>query len=206
MVKHAAFTLIELIFAIVIVAISVVSLPMMNQAISKGIDSNLVQEAIFASATQISEALGAHWDENSLEPGEPFSLARVIDSGLVVCNNDNTDARFRRMQGHINQPLHRKCLNNPLTPPSAVDVADVDSLDDMIDDRDLFKNDEQNAKGYKEKYTTALTVTRPSNFNGNNANIKLLEVIVKDSGGKPITKLKAYSANIGEVDYYLRTY
>ena len=205
MVKHTAFTLIELVFAIVIIAISVVSLPMMNQAISKGIDSNLVQEAIFASSTQLSEALGSHWDENSLEPGEPFSLARVIDLGPVACINDNTLSTFRQLRGHINQPLHRRCLNNPGTTPSAVDVANVISLDDMIDDRDLFSNN-AHAKGYKEAYTTALTVTRPSNFNGNNNNIKQLEVTVKDSDGNIVTKLKTYSANIGEVDYYKRTY
>jgi prepilin-type N-terminal cleavage/methylation domain-containing protein len=51
-----AFTMIELIFAIVIIAISVMSLPMMTQVTSAGIERNLVQEAIFASVAEINLA------------------------------------------------------------------------------------------------------------------------------------------------------
>ena len=80
MVRRAAFTLIELIFAIVIIAISVISLPMMSQTVSEGIDANIVQEAIFASATELNEAVTAHWDENSIEASMPDSSARVIET------------------------------------------------------------------------------------------------------------------------------
>ena len=46
--KRLAFTMIELIFAIVIIAITVVSLPMMTQVTASGASDNLeAQEAIF---------------------------------------------------------------------------------------------------------------------------------------------------------------
>ena len=45
--KRFGFTMIELIFAIVIIAISVMSLPMMTQVTNKGLEESLVQEAIF---------------------------------------------------------------------------------------------------------------------------------------------------------------
>lgn len=207
MVKHAAFTFIELIFAIVIIAIAVVSLPMMNQAISKGTDANLVQEAIFASATELNEAVGAHWDDNSLEPNNPSSFARVIDIGPIRCENNSSLSSYRRMPGHITQKKHRKCLDNPLTGLSAVNIATVNSLNDMNhSSQQLFINNTQNAKGYKNEYSSTLSVTSPSNFNGNNNNIKELVVTVMDKDNVIITRLRTYSANIGEIDYEKRTY
>jgi len=77
-VVKRAFTLIELIFAIVIIAITVVSLPMMTQVISKGIEKNLLQEAIFAGAAVLNESVSAKWDENSVEsPTDPNAFSRV---------------------------------------------------------------------------------------------------------------------------------
>ncbi len=54
-----AFTLIELIFAIVIIAISVISLPMMTQVTSSGVAGNLeTQEAIFKAIVLTKSAVG----------------------------------------------------------------------------------------------------------------------------------------------------
>ena len=56
--KHA-FTLIELIFAIVIIGISFMSVPMMIQATSTGVSKNLeVQEAIFKAIVITKSAVG----------------------------------------------------------------------------------------------------------------------------------------------------
>ncbi len=54
-----AFTLIELIFAIVIIAIAVVSLPTMVQVTSSGVAKNLeTQEAIFKAIVLTKSAIG----------------------------------------------------------------------------------------------------------------------------------------------------
>ncbi len=54
-----AFTLIELIFAIVVIAISVISLPTMIQATSSGVASNLeTQEAIRKAVVLTKSAVG----------------------------------------------------------------------------------------------------------------------------------------------------
>lgn len=206
MVRRAAFTLIELVFAIVVIAIAVVSLPMMNQAISKGIDSNIVQEAIFAAATELNEVTTAHWDENSLEPGEPNSLARVIETGF--CENNALLATYREMPGHINQQLHRRCLDSNVTSPSNVNVAGVTSLSDSIKTNvAIFINNIANQQsGYKTNYTADVGIVRPSIFGGTlNPDIKQVTITIKD-GATPITSLKTYSANIGEVDYYKKEY
>jgi prepilin-type N-terminal cleavage/methylation domain-containing protein len=201
-VRKAAFTLIELIFAIVIIAITVVSLPMMNQAVSKGIDGNLVQEVIFAATTKLNEALSANWDENSIEP-DLSGYARVIDT------DGNCDTH-RHRDGHINQSLHRRCLDSSATGVSNSDTNDdVDALEDMeVTDENIFiDNQSGSASGYKDVYTYTLNVTPSATFGGTTSeDIKEVTIEIKNSHSKTIVKLKTYSCNIGEVDYYSRNY
>ena len=209
MVRRAAFTLIELIFAIVIIAISVISLPMMSQTISEGIDANIVQEAIFASATELNEAVTTHWDENSIEVGMPDSAARVIDVG-GFCSNDANSSTFRQMPGHINQPLHRRCLDSNTTPVSNATATAVNSLDDMEHGDGNITIGTAGSEGYKETYQSNVNVTTNEIFGTDqvtsNPNIKRIVSTVKDEDGNDIALLRTYSANIGEVDYYKRNY
>ena len=205
MVRRAAFTLIELIFAIVIIAISVISLPMMSQTVAEGIDANIVQEAIFASATELNEAVTAHWDENSIEIGMPDSSARVIEIG-AFCSNDSNSSMFRQMPGHINQPLHRRCLDSNATTPSNASATAVNSLDDMEHGDGNITIGTAGSEGYKEAYQSNVVVSPSANFNGVNNNIKSIVSTVKDEDGNTIALLRTYSANIGEVDYYKRNY
>ncbi len=211
---RGAFTLIELIFAIVIIAISVISLPMMSQTVAKGVEANVVQEAIFAAATELNEAVTAHWDENSIEPGMPDSSARVIETVINRCENDANLSTFRQMSGHINQPLHRRCLdaNTTVTTPSDNTVTAVNSLDDMAHpSANLFIDTTNNSTGYKETYKTQLSVTRTNVIFGTdqanaNPDMKRIDSTVTDKDLNTISLLITYSANIGEVDFYKRSY
>jgi len=198
-VKKSAFTLIELIFAIVVISISVTSLPMMTQTTSKAIDGNLVQEAIFAASAELNGAVTAHWDENSMIDDKD-SLARVID-----IDDNCTD---NRLLGHINQPLHRRCLDSSNTDPlDTTDDSDIYALEDMAhDSQNIFDTDATNAQGYKRKYNSTVDITRPANFNGSNDHIKEILLTVTDTDSNTITILRTYSANIGEIDYYKRAY
>jgi len=194
-----AFTLIELIFAIVVIGIAVLSLPMMNQATSKAIDNNLIQEAIFAGATQLNEAVTAHWDENSIEPNNINSYARII------CTTNRA--------GLIPQPLHRKCLENNQTIISNANTnPNIDSLDDMNDTsyQDIFINEAVGNNAYKNNYKSLVTVSQNVIFGEDtinpNIDIKRINIKIKNSKGDLITSLNSYSANIGEVDYYKRNF
>lgn len=202
MVRRAAFTFIELIFAIVIIAVSVMSLPLMIETSSDGIEKNLVQEAIFAASTQLNQATAANWDENSLLDGGIGSLARVIDDGQ--CINDPFDSRHRLKPGHIAQRLHRRCLDSNNTGISGAASTAVDALEDYAGSQTLV-NATASQAGYKDEYTTQITVSRPADFNGLNANIKMIQANISNTDGL-ITSLRAYSANIGEPDYHSREY
>ena len=56
-----------------------------------------------------------------------------------------------------------------------------------------------NSTTYKKLYKSEIDVSRDSN-------IKIITATVTDSDGNPITVLKTQSANIGEIDYYKRTF
>ena len=197
---RGAFTLIELIFAIVVIAISVISLPTMTQSTSKGIETNIAQEAIFAAATEINEATTAHWDENSMQD-DKNGLARVID---VEDNSCSDNLRV----GHLTQSLHRRCLDDSSTDASnSANDDEVYALEDMQKSDENLTDSDADATGYKKNYTTTIEVSSDATFGSLNSdkNIKLITVTIK-SDGDTITKLKTYSSNIGEVDYYKKVY
>lgn len=227
MVGKNGFTLIELIFAIVVIAISVVSLPTMNDATSKAQEANLVQEAIFSASAELNQVVTYRWDENSTENN--LSSSKVIWTSATDCN-DTTKLR----PGHIFQPYHRRCLNNKdIRPTDEVDFAnnldneddenssnpdDDDDLDDIIKSAStIYDGDPATATGYKLDYNSELNVTY-AGFTGevsddatkeedsSTKNIKKIVIRISNKDGNLITTLSTYSANIGEVDYVKREF
>ena len=199
-----AFSMIELIFAIVIISVSVISLPMMTQATSKAIEENLVQEAVFAASTELNQIVSYYWDENSTQSGD--SLSKVINTG-------DCDDTTRLRAGHINQPLHRRCLDSNTTTPSATLGLEAsesvpDDIDDVTGTSSVFQSFIASAEGYKKAYNKTVIVEY-ADFDATTAvskNIKKITVTIKDTDGNDITKLSTFSANIGEIDYYKRSY
>ncbi|MFT5836306.1 MAG: prepilin-type N-terminal cleavage/methylation domain-containing protein [Sulfurimonas sp.] len=208
-----AFTLIELIFAIVIIGISVMSLPMLTQVTSSAIEKNLVQEAIFASSAEINLATTYIWDENSLIDDDDVNatgddLSRVLN----IDNNCNGSGAFdgtveiQRRVGHVN----RRCLDNNLTVRYA-NFDYVDSLEAAEHSYSEIFTDSTGASGYKQEYDSLLEVESCDSGNcvdfgleNNNTNLKEITVTIRekdDVTNTAITLLRAYSANIGEVAY-----
>jgi prepilin-type N-terminal cleavage/methylation domain-containing protein len=56
-IKKSAFTLIELIFSIVIIGFAVLSLPIMTQVSTKAISNSLAIEAIFLASSKLNQNL-----------------------------------------------------------------------------------------------------------------------------------------------------
>lgn len=195
--------MIELIFAIVVIAITVLSLPMMTQVTSTSSERNIVQEAIFAASTELNQVVSYYWDENSLQ--DDNILAKVVSNGDC---NETTKLR----PGHINQPYHRRCIDDTTLRPSTTlgsDGGDLDDLDDIDQTQhQIFTLNPASATGYKEVYTSQLTVAY-SDFGDETAadqNIKRITVTIRDADNNITTILRTYSANIGEIDYYKRRY
>lgn len=201
--KRLAFTLIELIFAIVIIGIAVVSLPVMAKITEKGIESNILQEAIFASSAQLMGISSGYWDARSVEDIAYSHMSRVIDINSS-CDSNKSNPRYRLRVGHIAQPLHRRCVDDTNVSISA--TAGIDTLASAVNalDGTLAFEDLNDATvtgertGYKDDYMTDVNITTTGN-------IKIITITIKNDDG-PITRLSMQSANIGEIDYYKRRF
>jgi len=206
-VRRGAFTLIELIFAIVVIAVTVMSLPMMNQVLAKNTESSIIQEAIFAAATELNEATTAHWDVNSLEAGELYGLARVINVDSS-CNSDQSSSRYRLRPGHILQSLHRRCLNDLSLGAADTTSSTIDVVENKAHgSQSIFLNANPEAQGYKNDYNSILTVSYDPPFAGaSRSNMKKITSVITDSDGNAVVRLSTYVANIGETDYYKRRF
>jgi len=205
-VKKSAFTLIELIFAIIIIAITVLTLPMMSRIIGKGTENSIVQEAIFAAATELNEARTYHWDTNSINPATPNSYAKVIDIN-GQCDNNSSSPRYRLLPGQIEQPLHRRCLDSNTTMPADTNSTTIETVENAAHGYKLiFLNPTPDKEGYKDKYKSEVSISDDADFNGSNNNIKRIKVTIESSNGTILTSLKTYVTNIGETDYYKKRY
>jgi type II secretory pathway pseudopilin PulG len=198
------FTMIELIFAIVGIGISIMSLPTMTNVINNGMENNLNQEAIFAASAKLMDATSGYWDENSMQDINKSHISRVInidDDDSDPTNDCGVTTKLR--PGHINQPFHRRCLDDLTTSPTNTKEDNIYDLDDYEHtDEKIFITYSQSSSGYKQDYKSSIDVTP----NSSDANIKEITITIKDESGNTVTVLKTYSANIGETEYFKRTF
>jgi hypothetical protein len=211
-VVRVAFTLIELIFAIVVIGIAVISIPTMNQVSTDGMEANQLQEAIFLASAELSQAVSANWDENSYEPGDENGTAKVIDFDPAnPCNNDSLSARFRLRPGHVTGAYHRSCLQNPATGLAGAPAnPSVDAFEDLEGNKALAGVDADSKDAYKLNMNTTIRVIPNGGliqFGDDvaaNVNIKQLQATIVT--GPDSVVLNTYSCNIGEVSYYSRSF
>ncbi len=212
-----AFTMIELIFAIVVVGVTLLTVPLMIQTNNTALERNLAQEAIFIASAVVSVASTAVWDDRSIvttsDPDE-YVLAKVLDVGIVGSQFGRTSLLSNARQGGLLENLHRQffdynssagATNAGFTPPLQ---SGTDTLTLVLD------NSAGSISGYKTAYTinakrmfvndaAGVLPTAPSGV----SNMKMLEVEIPLSVGDGTrVVLRAYTANIGEVDYARRSF
>lgn len=203
--QKSAFTMIELIFAIVIIGITVISLPMMTQATSKGMEGNLAQEAIFAASAELNQALSYKWDRYSQENvGE---LSKIVSAGVgAECNSTTRPGLVHRMC--LNDQALYASLTAEIYPNESINNAAI-----LPPGEDIFIVDTTgSASGYKENYKMDVNVSF-SDINGSTPasnNMKMITVTVKkkknDGSYENYVVLKTYSANIGETEAAKRVF
>ena len=93
--KRPAIAMIELIFAIVILGIVLMSAPMLISTASKSGYVSIIQEAINEAASQANMIAGYHWDENSSNELFLDPILRV-SAGSVDLNASDINASRRR--------------------------------------------------------------------------------------------------------------
>jgi prepilin-type N-terminal cleavage/methylation domain-containing protein len=197
-VVRKAFTMIELIFAIVIIAISVVSLPTMLQTTSKGIETNIFQEAIFAASAILNESTSYYWDKSSTDDlTSSGGYSRVVNTGDCIAGAIN------KRVGHIN----RSCLNDLTTSTANVVVnTATEYVQSVYNNLEILRGNGTGLATYKNAYSATAQVTNCTSgciqfgLEASNPDIKQISVTITKTGEtQALIRLFAYTANIGEV-------
>lgn len=215
-----AISLIELVFAIVIMGISVMSLPMILTQTQEASNLSLRQEAILSVKTKLAYLLAYHWDENTYDATADTERVLNTAGGNAAFNAVGTT--LRRV-GHIATDGRRRFWDNA-TNASAILGAEGNDRDDIDD----FHNIPENkiiVAGVRDDFIFNLTLTpainyipdNPAvgayagnivrfNFNtgniaANSTNIKMIQVTATAPAASgmnaPITMF-AFSSNIGQ--------
>ena len=213
---RSAFTMIELIFAIVLIAVVMLTIPTMIQVNNKALEGNAAQEAIFLVSSVLSEATTQLWDANSIDANlNTVRLSKMLDvngTGNAAYNrwpDINSTVRI----GGLEQDLHRMFFSAETRPVQAAGAP----LDLNVSFNAAATGQQL---GLKTQYTiTATRVyvndTPASPFVFSTAadtqqtNIKMTQVEINATvDGTPtvISRLRAYTCNIGETDYAKRRF
>lgn len=201
----SAFTLIELVFAIVIIGISVLSLPMMNQVIANNIDKSLAQEAILIASTDITKIIAGPWDENSKDISSDYENVLITSSAEEAAFGSNN-----KRSGNINIIYNTdKSLRPTASGAFGLDTGETLNvpgteydIDDYITSTDTTAVSQSGeSAGYKQQYTKEIIVTYPSSADTNLTsginNVKKVLVNIKDENSARIVQLYTYEVNTG---------
>ncbi len=219
MVKKA-FTLIELVVAIVVIGIAMMSVPLLLSQASKSNEFSINQEAILAATTKMDNILTYPWNETNSS-----GVLKVFD---VTNGNINLsrypDNNSTRRIGHFKEKYRRKFYDNITEANSTLGHDKGDEFDDIDDFNGEYFSVQNGGTG---DYLKELNLSVGVYYISDNANysqhpilnfplsissttpttnIKMIEVNVTDKNHNLITKLKAFSANIGSYELLYRTF
>ena len=213
--------MIELIFAIVVIGVTLLTVPLMIQTNNTAMERNLAQEAIFLAAALLSIESTNAWDVNSIDTTinplntNDYVLAKILDVGAVnsrygrvAVGGINTNMR----QGGVLADKHRQFFDfnviTGFTTPAqgAAPVGYALPIDAAV----------ASAADYKEVYgNNAVSQYVADGSNGTDlfttvasgvSNLKMVQITLPVSNSSQTVVLRTYTANIGESDYAKRSF
>ena len=222
-----AASMLELIIAIVVMGIAVMTLPILLLKTQSNNAYALQQEIILAARTKMGDTLTYRWDQNSLVNYKIFVLMTNGDSDLNVSSDG-----IRRV-GHVRGNKRRK-FSSDLNSSTAVANLGPDPLgSNNLDDIDDFNGKtavlvipaQTTTLDYHFKdfnlTTTVVYISDTASYNNQNltftfdgnesthanhtTSIKRLTLSVKGSNNTPFI-IRSYSCNIGESELLRKAY
>jgi len=220
MVKKG-FTLVELVIAIVVMGIALMSIPLMLSQANKSDEFSINQEAILAGTTKVTDILTYPWNETNSSTVQYIFDVTNGDSDLNRSQSDHN-----RRIGNFKAKYRRKFYNQ-ITEANATLGHDKGNEFDDIDDFNGIS--ETISSGGTGDYLMDLNLSTRVVYISDNANyssspilnlgdlnispttpttnLKMIEVTVTDNRTKEtITTLRAFSANIGSYELLYRTF
>ena len=222
MSNRAGFSMIELIFAIVIIAISVMTIPLMLTQSSNNNSFSLMQESILAARTKMGNILTHDWDRNSVDV-DGYTRVLDVQNGADDLNRSATSLAIQRRIGHIAKNKRRRFHNGDLLnktfPSTVIDENSITNLNDfhqqniLVDANDtldylrdfnvttkvFYISDKTNYTGQNITFDFDISSKKPINNVNNSTNIKMVELFVQSNDAKPF-RLRAFSSNIGQTN------
>lgn len=215
--------MIELIFALVIIGITLMSAPMLISTAEKSGYVAIQQEAINEAATQVNMIMGYHWDQNTADERflDPILMVSSGVSDLAEVNTTSNPNTGRRL-GTPTQSYRTFIINNSRLSASTIPSTGNNNKNDITDfigdtNLTLIKSSSSEyiettsinintAISYSEDnvssgYNQSSIVFNPFTASGGTTNIKSIIVSLTSLGGvseldKNIV-LRAFSSNIG---------
>ncbi len=204
-------SMIELVIAIVVMGIAVMTLPLMLTTTQNNNAFALQQETILAARTQLGDMLTYPWDEHTVGVNHAIGVLDTDSASYKRFPDNNSTRRI----GHIKGNRRRKFFTSlTYATPTALLGKDgnetIDDIDDFSTATPTTIHLVQNAGVLDYRFDFNMTTTvryindtaSPSNFTfldtniTNTSNIKMITIKLQ---GKDINTLtfRAYSCNIG---------
>jgi prepilin-type N-terminal cleavage/methylation domain-containing protein len=215
-----AFSLIEVVFAIIIVAISLMSVPMLLKQSSKSDEASIIQESVLASSTKMGNILSFPWDSASYDTTN--KVLRVLDvsnSGDSELARDTTSLNSNYRKGHIVADKRRRFFDSVTNPTASTTTMDnisyfhnktatiggsgaYDYKDSGITmaSKVFYINDNTNYSNKNINFTVRTTPIV------NSTNIKMIELTTTSPLLGRSFVLRTFSCNIGQSGLLERTY
>ena len=119
-----AFSLIEVVFAIVVIAISLMSVPMLLKQSSSSDEASIIQESVLASSTKIGNILSFPWDSASFDTTNKVLRVLDVTSGDSELNRVSTLNDGNGRIGHIYADKRRRFFDTPKNPSASITTMD----------------------------------------------------------------------------------
>ena len=209
----SAFTLIELIISIIVIGLAFKAIPLLLQQESKMEIENIKQEAVMLAIIRAGNIFSYAWDEAIAEQKDQKYKVFDVKNGNSIYNR-YPDINSTYRIGHFKGESRRSFYPTQIFASDALqkDLNDTipDDMDDLVGEitisGGITGEDE-----YKDIYSITTEVhyvedNNLSTISENSTNIKEFNVTVKDSNGKLITTITAFSTNIGQQDLLIRSW
>jgi len=187
--NKSGFTIIEVIFAIVVLSIIVTVIPTIKTASSSSFENSLTQEALFATSSRLQyTAYTTYFDLNSTADYEDdFCNKESLASRVINSDDQNCSDK----PGIIGTKGHRMCVqgDSEFQDSAAGALECRYNINDLVGEEDLIDDGNLSEKGYKNTYKIKLSVNR------NDENKTIVASVY--SQGKLMIKMSTIRTNIG---------
>lgn len=229
MKTRTGFSLIELVLAIVIIAISVMTIPLMLSQSSNNDSFSITQESILAARTKMGNILSYEWDSNSVETNSSITYIRILDVDAgdgELDRNMSTQDKNRRI-GHISRDFRRRFhegneTNKTFPTQESFDTnmtalnhfngqvlgnsldGNASTFDYLIRDFNMtttisYVSDRADYAAQTVDFDFNISSSAVIDDVNNSTNIKMVEIFLQSNSGQPF-RFRAFSCNIGQTE------